>query len=229
MLTEKNTNGNSGKKITFLQIREHQLVETDKTQHDDTWVRRVVYNPNDKEQTNPIVKFYKFYDSVSGKITDIFWYDNAPFKGYKITLTDGDENYQIDISANNYKVMEKFLTTFENINLQEPVKIVVWAAPVKDKKSGDVVLNQDGSKKIEPAFVIYQDEKVVPRKYNKENPVPSEYQPVQAKKTNKWNFDKYYEFLYEQVDNVISANFAKLEPNQVEEEEGLPDDETIPF
>jgi hypothetical protein len=233
MLAEKNNNPSSGKNITYLQIRDNSLVKTSKEQEDSSWKKQIVFNPNDKEQKTPIVKYYKYFNSVRGVITNAFWYQNDPFKGYKINLTEGEETYQVDISLNSYKVMDKFLTTFGNIDLDKPLKIVAWGAPVKDKE-GNPKLDTEGKQKIETAFVFYQEnpktgkEETVKRVFTQDTPVPKEFQPKKGK--TGWDFKAYTEYLCSLVDEVIEARFPqnKEEPQDTEVDSEV-DDEKVPF
>lgn len=224
-------------KIYFLQIRENQLVQTDKIQHDETWERRVVMNPAIKEET---VKYYKFYRDVTGTVHNIKWYENkgTPFKGYKLELkdTDSDDIYSIDISWNNYKLIDKFLTFMPNVDFSKPLRVLVFPSLQKDKE-GNVKKNQDGSDRYDPALVFYQkdengNEVTVKKFYNyEENRIPENVTPKQVGKTKKWNFDLYYEFLTDNFDKlVIQKHFPTNQQTPIVEAEvnDLVDSE-IPF
>lgn len=222
-------------KTYYLQIRENRLVQTDKVQHDETWERRVVQNPATKEE---IIKYYKFYRDVTGIVNNIRWYETegTPFKGYKLELkdTESDDIYSIDISWNNYKLTDKFLTFMPNVDFSKPLKVLVFPSLQKDKE-GNVKKNQDGSDKYDPALVFYQEddtgkEVTVKKFYNEENPIPEDVKPKQVGKARNWNFDLYYEFLTNNFDKlVIQKYFAYQEPSVVESETPDLDEDDIPF
>lgn len=213
----------------YLQIRENQIVESRKDKPDDTWVKRELNNPS---TNTTVTKYYKFYQSVTGIPHNLFWYsdEGSPYSGYKLSLKDGNEIYQLDIANGNYRLMDKFCQVAENIDWNSEMTIKVFPGLVKDKE-GNIQKNKDGSDKYEPVFLVYQhgSDKPVKRKYTKDNPVPEEFQPVKNKKTGKWNFDKYQEFMLGVVDEVISKNFAAKAEENVAEVESIEDDEDIPF
>lgn len=148
----------------------------------------------------PWKKWIHPYKAVSGYIDKIDRYDREDngrkYRGWNITITDGDANYVLDIPFSGVRVNSRWMKIAENIDYTKPVRFTAWT----DKKTDSTALN------------IQQDGVTVPQKYTREEPngLP---EPVQ-RSSGKWDYGEQEDFLVDRIIRFVIPNVEVIAANR---------------
>jgi hypothetical protein len=182
----KYTEDEGGQGGTFIKILEGCLVY----KSDNPKEGYEEYNTTNPKTDAP-VKYYiqKLKGGVSGKITRLerVELEGSDIFGYNLHMEDEDGAFSI-FFRDDKTPTERLLKSFENIDLDEEVRIKVF----KDEKGY-------------PAIMITQNGKNVPQKWDKDN-LP---QPKKVK--GKWSYAEAKEFLYNNAMENIIPQFAEAQ------------------
>ena len=196
MLKEKNEHSN-----TFLVVKHHSICMESK-EYREGWIQISPINPRTGE---PVTKYIKPFDSVSGFVNQVEWYDRTSdssdtrFVGYKLHIQDGDEEYILDLP---YKSIgyQYFTKSAENINWNLPIEFSAWHNKKEDRT----------------AFCARQNGETIKHKYTMANPgeCPAPIQRKAVGGTVKWDFTDQEVWLKERIDRLIVPAVAKAAQNR---------------
>ena len=183
MLKEKSEHNGT----TFLVVKHHTLCQESREPREG-WKEITVTNPKTGE-TKP--KWIYPYDSVSGYIDKIEWYDRTDdasgtrFIGYKIHMSDNGELAVLDLPFRSagYRV---FMKIAENLDYGKPVEFAAWYSRKDDST----------------AFIVRQDDVPLKHRYTVANPGDCP-PPVQNPVTKKWDFSAQEVWLKNKIDAEV--------------------------
>lgn len=183
MFKEKSEHSDS----VFLVVKHHTICRESKEPRDG-WRPVSVTNPRTGES---ITKYIYAYDSVSGFVDKIEWYDRtdeqsgARFIGYKIHMSDGDQSAILDLPFRSmgYRV---FMKIAENLDYGKPVEFSAWYDRKEDRT----------------AFLARQDGTSVKHRYTVSNPGDCP-PPVKNDLTGKWDFSAQEVWLKDRIDREV--------------------------
>lgn len=201
-------NVSNGKRI-FLQVSDGKFVRQFK-QPTERSVERI--------NKNKQVVHEEFYDSLTAKISDISIKENEYGRFWKITLTDGDADYIIDMNyTGGYAI--SFLRALPNADINEVVTLTPKVYIEGEKKKSVMFINQFG--------------KGLKHFWTKDNPgdLP-EMKEIKVNGKKTWDSSDRLAFLEDFVKNQVlskisaekQGNAADTEIDPVEE-----DDSDVPF
>ena len=143
----------------------------------------------------PWKKWIRPYKAVSGYVDKIERYDREfegrKFRGWNITINDGDNEYFLDIPFDS-KVNSRWMKLAESIDYNKLVRFSAWT----DRKTDSTALN------------VQQDGVSVPQKYTREEPngLP---EPIQ-RASGKWDYGAQEDFLVDRLVRFVIPNVETL-------------------
>lgn len=155
-----------------------------------------VENPQTKEK---LTKYYNFFESVSGYIADIKWYDTKDkykerFLGFVLVIVDEEgEEFELDLPFNRppYRAFVKFA---ENIDYSKPVSLHAGKS------------NKDG--KDTTTFFAKQDGNWIKHRYTIEH--PGDCPPPEDDGLGKLDFRKQQVWLKRRIEEVLAPQIRRI-------------------
>lgn len=186
---EKNNNA------VFLSISDGKICKAVKQPTTDSVTRT---NKNNR------IVHEEFFDSIKGKLTDIFTKDHAEFgKKWVVRLEDDGIIYQLEFNySSGYS--QAFLKTLPNVDLSSAVKLTPKLSMEGDKKKTTLFVNQHGV-----ALKHY---------YTKDSPngIP-ELQKIKVKGKLTYDDSDIMQFLEDMVKSEILPKIKKMAPVTVDD------------
>lgn len=183
MLKEKSEHNDS----VFLVVKHHTICQESKEPREG-WRPVPVTNPRTGEN---ITKYIRPYDSVTGYIDKLEWYDRkdeqsgARFIGYKIHMSDGDQSAVLDLPFRSmgYRV---FMKIAENLDYSKPVEFSAWHDRKDDRTA---FLARQGGVSIKHRYTVSSPGECPP--------------PVLNDLTRKWDFSTQEVWLKNRIDSAV--------------------------
>lgn len=130
----------SGSNTIYLQAKHYSLWREIKQQVDECETVQVT-NPKTGVVSN---KFGYRYDSVTGHVVDVVWYDTEKkyptrYFGFKMHIQDGTDKYVLDMPFNS-QFLRRFLKIAPSVDWTKPLSITVFKGRKKDSDAEEMAV-----------------------------------------------------------------------------------------
>lgn len=199
-------NVSNGKRI-YLQVSDGKFVRQ---------FKQPTANSVERINKNKQVVHEEFYDSLTAKISDISIKENEYGRFWKVTLTDGDADYVIDMNyTGGYAI--SFLRALPNADINENVTLTPKVYVEGEKKKSVMFINQFG--------------KGLKHFWTKDNPgdLP-ELKEIKVNGKKTWDSSDRLAFLEDYVKDVILKKVSSTKQAASDEADIEDDgDSDVPF